>query len=192
MVSGGAPESVLQVLERRNLEAAAPSWDALVDAQARPNPFLRSWWLDHAHGGDPVLQLVYEGEELIGGLALERVPGHPMHLVTLGAELCPDHVDLIAVPGREAEVTATIGAWLRRPGVLRDAPGFVGVERLSTTEAQDAREHQPAPRSFRRRLRAAHARRDEETSARDHAEDARPSRTIRRGDVTSRCRCTAQ
>ena len=50
----------------------APGWDALVDSMALPSPFLRSWWLDTASEAEPCIVLVLHGDQLIGGVALER------------------------------------------------------------------------------------------------------------------------
>lgn len=112
-----APAKTVDVTEERALGSDAPAWDALVLAQPIPSPFLRSWWLEGATGHDPCLLLVRDGAELIGGLALEQdlrlgVP----RLLAAGSALAPDHVDLVAAPGREEEVVRALASWLRRPG----------------------------------------------------------------------------
>jgi CelD/BcsL family acetyltransferase involved in cellulose biosynthesis len=116
-----------EIVERSQLGPDAPAWDALVDGQRRPNPFFRSWWLDHAHAGRPVLALVRDGDRLLGGLALES-GGDGEALVPLGDDLCADHVDLLAAPGEEAVVASLLGAWLRRPGSRTLDLGLVDAE----------------------------------------------------------------
>lgn len=92
-------------------------WDALVLQQPLPSPFLRSWWLEAAVGHRPRFLLVTEQGTLVGGLALEedrrlRLP----RVLTMGSAMQPDHVDLVAVPGRETEVVGALREWFSRPG----------------------------------------------------------------------------
>lgn len=99
------------------LGAHREAWDALVAQQPLPSPFLRSWWVENAVGHRPCLVLVLDGETLIGGLALEEdlrlgVP----RLLAAGSALAPDHVDLIAAPGRCDDVVGALAQWFRRPG----------------------------------------------------------------------------
>jgi glycosyltransferase involved in cell wall biosynthesis/CelD/BcsL family acetyltransferase involved in cellulose biosynthesis len=93
-------------------------WDALVDAMPLPSPFLRSWWLEHAAVGEPTLVLCLEQGRLVGGLALQRtVRGGCDWFEVLGeGPLSPDHVDLLAAAGREAEVSVALRTWMDRRG----------------------------------------------------------------------------
>ncbi len=91
-------------------------WDELVVSSPLPSPFLRSWWL--TGGDDPGRHflLVVDGEHLLGGLALEeRGRTSSIHMMGDGS-LCPDHLDLLASPGREAVVIDLVRGWLGRPG----------------------------------------------------------------------------
>ena len=82
---------------RTRLGPLAVRWDELVDRLPLPSPFLRSWWLEHTAGRRPRFVLVMEDGALLG------VP----RLRVMGAgALCPDHLDAVVLPGREADVLA--------------------------------------------------------------------------------------
>lgn len=83
-----------------------------------PSPFSRSWWLSAVARGTPRFLLVYDGAQLIGGLALEehRAFGVSVFRTMGSGPLCPDHVDLLAMPGREVAVDRAVRAWVTRPG----------------------------------------------------------------------------
>ncbi len=112
----------------------APEWDRLAAAAPLPSPFLRSWWLTAMSGPRSRFLLVLEGDRLLGGLAVDvdRHAGLPV-VRPLGADgLAPDHLDLLAVPGREREVQAALRRWLSRPGSrLVDFPGVDEGSRLA-------------------------------------------------------------
>ena len=104
----------LVVIEQPLLGRHASAWDALVDVSPLPSPFLRSWWLENTSRGRPVLALVLEDDVLVGGLALQserRLGG--THLRFMGSgPLCPDHLDLLAAPGRGPDVVDALRLWL--------------------------------------------------------------------------------
>src|SRR5919198_3980926 len=117
------------------LEQHEAAWDALVERLPLPSPFLRSWWLRHTAGPNPRFALVLDGDDLIGGLALEERHwlGVPRLRVMGAGALCPDHLDLLAQPGREEDVAAALATWLRRPGSrLLDLEGVAAGGRLAT------------------------------------------------------------
>ncbi|WP_345519293.1 GNAT family N-acetyltransferase [Nocardioides conyzicola] len=62
--------------------------------------------------------LVLDGDRLVGGLAVSVRRRFGVRRLTAPGPtvLCPDHLDLIAEPGAEAEVAAAVGAWFRGPG----------------------------------------------------------------------------
>jgi CelD/BcsL family acetyltransferase involved in cellulose biosynthesis len=106
------------LLVQTHLGPHEAAWDALVERLPLPSPFLRSWWLEHTAGPNPRYLLVLDGNTLLGGLALEeeRWLGVPrLRMIGAGA-LCPDHLDIVALPGREEDVVAALAAWMRRPG----------------------------------------------------------------------------
>jgi CelD/BcsL family acetyltransferase involved in cellulose biosynthesis len=108
----------VELEERTALGPLGPDWDALVDAMDLPSPFLRSWWIDHAAFGDPVILCCRDHGELVGGLALQRTWRYGVEwLEMLGdGPLEPDHLDLVANPARATEVGAHLGQWLGRKG----------------------------------------------------------------------------
>jgi CelD/BcsL family acetyltransferase involved in cellulose biosynthesis len=130
---------------RGSLGALSGAWDALVDAAPIASPFLRSWWLEATGGPEPRFVLVMDGDELVGGVALEEdsVLGVP-RLREMGATLGADHLDLVAAPGRTEAVVAQLADWFasRQPllvdlsGLTEDArvgrvlPGRVRRDRL--------------------------------------------------------------
>jgi CelD/BcsL family acetyltransferase involved in cellulose biosynthesis len=162
-----------------HLDRWASQWDQLVDASPLPSPFLRSWWLIGTGGPRPRFLLVVEDDRLLGGLALEegRRLGLPcLHMMGAGP-LCPDHLDLLAVPGQEEAVVRAVRDWLRRPGtrllslegvhagsrLVTAVPGHVRREALAVAPwaplPADAGTYLAArPAGFRKTLRRASAR----------------------------------
>jgi len=102
-----------------HLGALAGQWDHLAATQALPSPFLRSWWLDHAAGGEPAIICCTDNDgALLGGAAFEidrigRGPASVERVRCLGqGGLAPDHLDVISVPGHRREVLGAVGRWL--------------------------------------------------------------------------------
>lgn len=140
----------LETVEQLGPRAAA--WDELVDAHAVTSSFLRSWWVDHAAGGRPQVLCCFDGDELVGGMALEtdllgragigiervRVLGHGV--------LSPDLVDVVARPdSRDAVLDAVVG-WLRRPGSrLIDLDGIIASSELPDRLGATVLERQVCP-----------------------------------------------
>jgi CelD/BcsL family acetyltransferase involved in cellulose biosynthesis len=112
----------------------ADQWDRLVEQSPLPSPFLRSWWLEEVACGRPRFLLVTEGRALIGGLAVEDNPsvtGSRVRMMGSGP-LCPDHLDLLAVPGREYDVARELGRWLTGSGSrFLDLQGLAASPRLA-------------------------------------------------------------
>jgi CelD/BcsL family acetyltransferase involved in cellulose biosynthesis len=110
-------------------------WNALVAAAPLPTPFLRSWWLTTVTSS-PTFVLVCDGDTLIGGLALQqrfRLLGVPVYQFAGSGVLCPDHLDAVAAPRREADVARELHAWLTRPGSrVLDLDGVVADSLLAT------------------------------------------------------------
>ncbi|HYT25021.1 MAG TPA: GNAT family N-acetyltransferase [Actinomycetota bacterium] len=176
----------LRLLVRPRLGPLEPAWDALVERLPLPSPFLRSWWLEQTARGVPRFLLVVDAGELVGGLALqeERWLGVPRLRVMGAGALCPDHLDLVALPGREEDVAAALAAWLRRPGSrVLDLEGVAGGSRLAAALPSPVRREVVAvapwapltedpdewlrtrPRGFRATLRKAARRLDEQAAA---------------------------
>ena len=122
----------------QGLEGNAAAWDALVDQMALPSPFLRSWWLEAVaaslpDGMDPQIVLVFDGDELIGGLPLQRSTVRGIEVLSFlgGGPLEPDHLDLVAKPGRGDQVGAAVRSWLgRRGNRMIDLQGVAGGSAL--------------------------------------------------------------
>ncbi len=129
-----------------------------MEALPLPSPFLRSWWLQHTAGERPVFVLMVEGRDLIGGLALDedRMLGVPRLRLQGAGALCPDHLDLVAAPGREAEVIEAIASWLSLKGsTVIDLEGLVTNARVRAALPPAVREDTmnvapwaPAPSDF--------------------------------------------
>lgn len=107
----------------------AAAWDSMVDAGDPPSPFLRSWWLDHAGVGEPLILLAFDGgptgAALVGGLALQRdrVAGVERVAMLGTSPLGPDHLDVVAAAGRHEEVATVSMEWLRDGDRLLDLQG---------------------------------------------------------------------
>jgi Acetyltransferase (GNAT) domain len=140
------------------LDRWASQWDHLVDLSPVPTPFLRSWWLEAAAGSKPLFLLIVDGDELLGGLAIEegRRLGVPWLRMMGTGSLCPDHLDLLTLPGHEDAVVRVIRAWLARPRAAPlDMEGVpVGSWLISTlpgyvrTESQAQAPWTPLPRDM--------------------------------------------
>ena len=123
---------------RTRLESLGPEWDRLVSTSELPSPFLKSWWVDHAAGGEAAILCCFEGSRLVGGAAFEldhvrRGPVRTERVRCVGqGELAPDHLDLIAAPGHESDVLELVLGWLRRPGSrLVDLDGLAATGSLA-------------------------------------------------------------
>ena len=119
------------LLDVPQLNGWALEWDRLVDSSPLPSPFLRSWWLAGTGGSSVHFLLVVDDARLLGGLALEERHLNSSIRMMGDGSLCPDHLDLLAAPGHEAEVVSLLGNWLRRPGGrLLDLRGIRAGSRL--------------------------------------------------------------
>jgi CelD/BcsL family acetyltransferase involved in cellulose biosynthesis len=125
-VVAGGPVQCLVVDE---LGAWADAWDELVDSSAVPSPFLRTWWLDAVAGSKPEFVLFVEEGRLIGGLPVEvrrRVLGVPIYQFCGSGRLCPDHLDVLAAPGRTDAVAQALRDWWNDAGSrVLDLDGLV-------------------------------------------------------------------
>jgi CelD/BcsL family acetyltransferase involved in cellulose biosynthesis len=129
VAAAGATVSV-----RTELGPDAPVWDELVIAAPLPSPFLRSWWLSAMAGPESRFLLVREGQQLIGGLAVNEIRRAGLTVLRpLGADgLAPDHLDVLAAPGAEDRVIVALRRWLSRPSSrLVDFPGVVENSRFA-------------------------------------------------------------
>lgn len=118
------------LLDVPRLDGWAAQWDRLVDSSPLPSPFLRSWWLTGAGGPGGHFLLVVAGQNLLGGLAVEK--RQPMLSVRMMGDgsLCPDHLDLLAAPGQEAAVVSLLRNRLCRGQHLLDLRGIRAGARL--------------------------------------------------------------
>jgi CelD/BcsL family acetyltransferase involved in cellulose biosynthesis len=148
-----APMSVeLELRTVRRLGDLSGAWDALAGAQPLPSPFLRSWWIDRAGSGEPVVLCCFAGDELVGGAAFERDrPGTgPLGIERLRSVgqgvLAPDHVDLIAADPHRPQVLRSVLGWLHRPGSrLLDLDGLAGDGALAAAFSAELIERTGAP-----------------------------------------------
>lgn len=166
------------VLEVSDLGAHTAAWDDLVALAPLPSPFLRSWWLQGAGTARDHYVLVFDGDTLVGGLALERhrLLGVDHFRVLTGGKLCPDHLDLVSHPDRVGDVVAALRSWFTGPGsrvvdlqgINQDAYLLAVFDRAEVTEL-DVALYEKLPgsleeyyaarsRSFRARARKQHRR----------------------------------
>jgi len=173
--------------QRPDLGPWRERWDELVLRQPLPSPFQRSWWLEAVADGTTYV-LVTAGDQLLGGLALgQRRLGGTTRLTAPGpAVLCPDHLDVLADPGREPEVVAALAGWFGRPGQrLLDVRGCVASPLLGRAVGGTHVLHDEAPydvvepgsdwlagrsSSFRRNVRRGRRRLEAEGYARRRVE----------------------
>lgn len=106
------------VCVRDDFDASSAAWEQISHQLPHPSPFLRPWWLRHVARGTPVHLVVLLGDEPVGGAALtsRRVLGVDLLRPAGHGVPCPDHVDLVAVPGHEDVVAAAFADWFGRPG----------------------------------------------------------------------------
>ena len=126
--------TALSVTAVENLDDVRPAWDDLVDRCQSPCPFVRSWWIEGMGAGLGAklrMPLVFDADELIGGIPLVRDRLERI-LPRLRSIEGSDYADLIALPGREAEVIAELGGWVRRQRAVIDiactVPGSAVIE----------------------------------------------------------------
>lgn len=100
------------------LEEVRDDWDRLAAHQRVPSPFLRTWWLEAVSGPRAAHLLLFDGPTLVGGVPLvrRRLPGLSLYRFAGQGPLCPDHLDALALPGREDDVIAALADWFTRPG----------------------------------------------------------------------------
>ncbi len=107
----------------------AAAWDKLVEWAPVPSPFLRSWWLAAVATHTARYVLFVEDGALVGGLALlahRRVLGVTVYRSCAAGAPRPDHLDVLAAPGRELDVLHALLAWFTRRGArLLDLDGVV-------------------------------------------------------------------
>lgn len=140
----------MYTIVRTDLGPFGDQWDALVDALPVPSPFLRSWWIDNAASGEPVLVLVVDGDELRGGIALQRSTRHRVEWYSMvgNGPLEPDHLDALALPAHRPAVISALRAWMTRRGNrVFDLDGLVpdGVAVAALPSRAIIRSVTPAP-----------------------------------------------
>lgn len=116
-----------------SLAGDAPAWDALVSSMPLPSPFLRSWWVDHAAQGAPLIVTVRDDGVLIGGLALQRRIERGVEWLSFlgGGPLEPDHLDAVYAPARRRDVIAALHRWLGEGDRVLDLDGLVADSALA-------------------------------------------------------------
>lgn len=110
----------------------AGDWDALVAHGDPPSPFLWSWWLDHTTAGEPVTLTLLDDDGLIGGLALQRdrIAGVERLRLAGSGVLEPDHLDVVARPGRGPDVAGEVAAWMAAGDRIVDLDGVAEASPL--------------------------------------------------------------
>jgi CelD/BcsL family acetyltransferase involved in cellulose biosynthesis len=143
-VTGG-----ISLLTAGGLGQYAEEWDSLVSRQPLPSPFLRSFWLDRVI--DPrsaVVLLALEDGRLLGGVPFvrDRLLGLERYRFAGQGVLCPDHLDLVAAPGREPDVQRLLREWFTGPGQrILDLTGVAERSRIDAALGGAARSVDRAP-----------------------------------------------
>ncbi|MDN4174392.1 GNAT family N-acetyltransferase [Nocardioides sp. SOB77] len=106
------------VVVRHDFDTETARWARISHHTPHPSPFLQPWWLRHVSRGTPTHLVVLAGDEPVGGIALtgRRVLGVELLRPAGHGVPCPDHVDLVAVPGHEEAVAEAFARWFARPG----------------------------------------------------------------------------
>ena len=123
-------------------------WDSLVASVAQPTPFLRRWWLDASASPRRRYVLVTRGSQLVGGAALDvdRVAGLRRVRFAGQGVLCPDHLDLLALPGHEDAVVDAFASWLSALGpCVLDLDGLVPASLVSRAAGLASSRTEAAP-----------------------------------------------
>lgn len=138
----------VEMLAVGQLGEYADAWDSLVDQMDPPSPSLRSWWVDNAAIGEPVVLLVVDQGRLVGGLALQRWEDHGCERIEMlgGGQLAPDHLDIVALPDDVDRVWGFVRSWLLRPGQRRiDLIGLRAGSQLLGISSKGVESIDPAP-----------------------------------------------
>lgn len=115
---------------RQQVGGLRDDWDRLVDAGTPASPFLKSWWVDNASSGVPVIIAVRAGEDLVGGAAFELDTLGPartgvQRIRCVGQQnLAPDHIDVVAAPSERSRVVAAVARWIRDGDRVVDLDGL--------------------------------------------------------------------
>ncbi|MGA3351675.1 MAG: GNAT family N-acetyltransferase [Acidimicrobiales bacterium] len=104
------------------LDDVCQAWDDLLDRGRFPSPFLRSWWVNGigAGPGDTLrIPLVFDGDELIGGIPLAY---HRLRraLPWLRSIEMSDYSSVACAPGREPEVLDVLRRWMSSQRTMID------------------------------------------------------------------------
>lgn len=107
-----------RIVETPALGEWSEEWDALALMSTLPTPFLRTWWMSGVATPEDHFVLLVDGDTLVGGIALRRrrVLGVNWFGVLGGGKLCPDHLDLVALPDRVGEVGEELARWFTARG----------------------------------------------------------------------------
>ena len=149
--------TTLTVTAVESLSDLHPAWDDLVDSSRSPSPFVRSWWVEGmgaGPGGKLRIPLVFDADQLIGGIPLVR-DRLERTLPRLRSIEGSDYVDIVALPGREAEVVAALRHWLRSQRAVIDlacvVPGSSAIDLVPYprwTLSQEASPYEELPETY--------------------------------------------
>ncbi len=130
----------MKVSQRSSLGDLAGAWDRLVDRAAVASPFMKSWFVDNAVGGQPVILTCHDPTgALVGGVAFEldlvgaiprgtglatRLTGVRRVRMAGQGVIEPDHLDVLSEPQHRVEVLAAVARWLRAGNWIVDLDGL--------------------------------------------------------------------
>lgn len=107
------------VAESTGLEDPRGEWQTLFAASPAATPFMapswaRAWWTHWGAGMHPLTIATREGEQLVGLATLALMRRGPLRILTTVGMEPGDYWDLLALPGRSAEVAELVAAELAR------------------------------------------------------------------------------
>lgn len=124
------------------LGAHAHDWHAAVASTDGASPFVDLWWVERVNPPASRFVVVFDGERLVGGLALAAETWWGIDRFWMLGEgiAAPDHCDVVAAPADQAMVEAVLRAWFAAQHYVIDAVGVPAGSALARVLGPSATE----------------------------------------------------